>query len=148
MIDYIAFKLVNELKQSQLVNQLHLDIRIPYYKNDFNLIFEISKQIYQITEHEPMGLKGLHVTIELELNDRQQQQCNNNNNNRTQTISKFRFDNSSSLTTFDLRIVLKEDENIFCLRNLLPKTKLFNKLRIQSAIYLDYKYNLVKHKLY
>jgi hypothetical protein len=143
MIDYIAFKLINELKLSDLITKFHLDLRIPYYKNEFNLIYNIAKHIYFESESEPMGLNGLNIIIELELNDLTQQL-----QHKQQQISKFRFNPTSTLTTFDLKLVLKEDSNIICLRKFLPKTKLFDKLRNQSAIYLDSKYNLIKRKLY
>ena len=138
MVDYIAFKLLNELKQSDAIT----DLRIPFFKNEFNLIYNLAKQIYAEAESEPMGLNGLNIIIELELNDNLLQARGQ------QTISKFRFNPSSTLTTFDLKLTLKEDTSIICLRKILPKAKLFDKLRIQSAVYLSTKFSLIKRKLY
>ena len=135
MIDYIAFRLIQELKLSDLINKLHLDLRIPHHRNEFNLVYNLAKQIYLESECEPMGLNGLNLVVELELNDFQEK-------------IEFRFNPTSTLTTFELKLSLKEDSNIICLRRFLPKTKIFDKLRIQSAIYLSNKFGLVKTKLY
>lgn len=137
MIDYIAYRLIRELKFSNLINKLHLDLRIPNHRNELNLVYNLAKQIYSESESEPMGLNGLNLIVELELNDCEEK-----------TITRFSFNPTSTLTTFELKIRFKEDSNIICLRRFLPKTKIFDRLRIQSAIYLSNKYGLVKTKLY
>jgi hypothetical protein len=137
MTDYIAYRLIQELKLSNLINKLHLDLRIPNHRNEFNLIYNLAKQIYSESESEPMGLNGLNLVVELELNDCEEK-----------TITRFSFNPTSTLTTFELKLRLKEDPNIICLRRFLPRTKIFDRLRIQSAIYLSNKYGLVKTKLY
>lgn len=142
MINYIAYKLINELKMSNSISKLHLDLRLPHYRNEFNLLFSIATQIYNEAESEPMGLNGLNIAIELELNDLQTLE------KEEQVVTRFRFNPTSTLTTFELKLRLKEDSNVICLRRILPKSRLFDKLRIQSAIYLNNSYSLIKRKLY
>jgi hypothetical protein len=176
MIDYISTQIICYLKKSYLLQLFDLDLRLPI---DFNLLNEIAYDIYSQSENEPCGLKGCKLTIEIAINEslnkhiekieykqlqlqqqQQQQQQNSIGSQRlnynyyyqlplTRTLASFRFDTSSTLSTFELRLILKEDLNSSnWLKRILPKTKLFEKFRVQNAIYLGSSYDLVKRKLY
>lgn len=159
MLEYIQSHVVQSLKKSPLLHALALDLRLPA---DFNLLREIADDIYEQAESEPCGLNGCKLSIELALNESLNKQIEKvyaangecvaaspRHLPLTRTLSQFRFDYSSSVTTFELRLVLKEDlSSSTWLRRLLPKSKLFDRLRMQSAIHLEASYDLIKRKLY
>lgn len=152
MVEYIQAHVVQSLKKSPLLAALSLDLRLP---GDFNLLREIADDIYEQAESEPCGLKGCKLSIELALNESLNKQiekvsgASGTHLPLTRTLTQLRFDYSSSVTTFELRLVLKEDlSSSTWLRRLLPKSKLFDRLRMQSAIHLEASYDLIKRKLY
>jgi hypothetical protein len=161
MTKYIEQFLIRKIKQSDMMNRYRLDLRMPAAHNDQNkkstsLMYDIASRIYSQCESEPMGIKGCKLTINLALINKIELNMNDVIGVRRDCLepgenyflNNCRFDTTTTLTTFELVLNLREDPHVFCLRRILPRTKFFDRIRTMSAIYLDKTFDLINHKLY
>jgi hypothetical protein len=112
MINYISYILLKEINASAYLKELKWDLRLFGEEFDSNLLKQIAHKIYVESEYEPCGLKGCKMSIFLQTLDESQSSgvaslCNKTTN----LVSQFRFDNTSSLTLFELNLVLQQDES-------------------------------------
>ena len=106
MTNYISYILLKQIKtSSNFLKQNGYDLRIatsdPHHNNNndkHNLLKKIAREIYLQSETEPCGLKGCKMSIYFE----ETEEINH-------LLSQFRFDSTSSLTTFELSLIIKKD---------------------------------------
>jgi len=106
MTNYISYILLKRIRTTEcpIVKQLGYDFKMTSDNgngNDddkFNLLKTIARDIFLQSESEPCGLKGCKIAIYFE----ESAELNH-------LLSQFRFDSTSSLTTFELNLVIKKD---------------------------------------
>jgi hypothetical protein len=120
MTNYIAYILLVRIKSSSLLSQLNMDIASELTTGNTtidnkNMLKEISRQIFVESEIEPCGLKGckMNIFIESDRKTMSSDQIMNENGVADATrenflLAQFRFDESCSLTTFELNLCLKQ----------------------------------------
>jgi hypothetical protein len=141
MIKYIGSFLLWQIKQSELVRYHRLDLRMPTDTGrDVGLMYHLASRVYAQCNTEPCGIRGCRLAINLTLNDA--------SNHTHRLLDNVRFDTTTTMTTFELELNLWEDARVLCLRRILPRAMLFDRIHAQSAIYLDRTFDLVKRKLY
>jgi hypothetical protein len=110
MTNYISYILLKRIRTTScnIVKQLGYDFKMTsdeannnnnnHNDDKFNLLKTIARDIFLQSESEPCGLKGCKISIYFE----EHEELNH-------LLSQFRFDSSSSLTTFELNLVIKKD---------------------------------------
>jgi len=102
MTNYISYILLKRIRTTScpIVKQLGYDFKMTSDNVDdkFNLLKTIARDIFLQSESEPCGLKGCKIAIYFE----EHAELNH-------LLSQFRFDSTSSLTTFELNLVIKKD---------------------------------------
>ena len=108
MTNYVSYILIKRIKQSNLFEQFNFDLKsnsTDDENNNNNLLKEIAKKIYLESESEPCGLKGCKLSIYLD--DQFNSNDVNNESPNKYLLNQFKFDPTSSLTTFELNLTLK-----------------------------------------
>lgn len=101
MTNYISYILFKRIKNSSLLHDLAYDLKVleeDTHDDSLNLLKKISRDIFLQSETEPCGLKGCKLSIYLEEAEKS-----------NHLLSQFRFDSTSSLTTFELQLILKKN---------------------------------------
>jgi hypothetical protein len=102
MTNYISYILFKRIKNSSLLGELAYDLKVHEQQqqqepvDSTDLLAKISRDIFLQSETEPCGLKGCKMSIYLEESE-----------HSNHLLSQFRFDTTSSLTTFELELILK-----------------------------------------
>ena len=135
MTNYISYILLKQIKtSSNFLKQNGYDLRMatsdPQHNNDkHNLLKKIAREIYLQSETEPCGLKGCKMSIYFG----ETEEINH-------LLSQFRFDSTSSLTTFELSLIIKKDHTSSTLTNLTSTksnincSKMFNANQSESKV--------------
>ena len=101
MTNYISYILLTRIKSSSLLKQLGHDLKTSHdheLNSESSLLKKIAREIFLQSESEPCGLKGCKISIYFE----ESEEINH-------LLSQFRFDSTSSLTTFELNLIIKKD---------------------------------------
>ena len=93
MINYISYILLKQIHSGRP------QLRLTSVRSGANPLKEIAEQIFLDSACEPCGLKGCRMTIYLQTMDAD-----------SQLVTKFRFDTTSSITSFELNLTLKQVE--------------------------------------
>lgn len=123
-ISYVLLKRIRDDSQASLLSQFNFDLKSSdNVELEVNLLKEIARKIYLESESEPCGLKGCKLAIFLDVDNscleqtqsQQQQQQQSFAESQTRTkflLNSFKFDPTSSLTTFELNLTLSHDNTI------------------------------------
>jgi len=98
MVNYISYILLICIKRASCNTENKSKPVIRETKNGENVLKKIAGQIYLESENEPCGLKGCQINVYLE------------KSNEKSFISQFRIDPTCSLTTFELNLTFKCDQ--------------------------------------
>ena len=105
MTNYISYLLLKKIKtSSNFLKQNGYEFKIAHddvLNGQDNLLKRIAREIFLQSETEPCGLKGCKISIYFE----ETEEINH-------LLSQFRFDSTSSLTTFELSLIIKKDKLI------------------------------------
>ena len=94
MINYISYILLKQIHAGRP------QLRLTSARSGVNPLKEIAEQIFLESACEPCGLKGCRMTIYLQTLEAD-----------SQLVTKFRFDTTSSITSFELNLTLKQVES-------------------------------------
>lgn len=138
MTNYISYILLTKLNESTYLNEQRIHLKLVQSQDDKlvankgtsvtsltsqcsssdaaaissqGLLKKISRDIFKQSESEPCGLKGCKMSIFLESNVNQNINDNDySSKTESHLITQFRFDSTCSLTTFQLNLVLKQEQ--------------------------------------
>lgn len=117
MTNYIAYILLVRIKSSPTLSQLYgdnFDLKAADENDNepSEFLRKLAREIYLESETEPCGLKGCKLSIFLEADQSQSNQQQSQQLVESQPVNylltQFMFDSTSSLTTFELNLFLKQ----------------------------------------
>lgn len=126
----LASKIEEALRRAK-TESLQCEVLVPC-----ELLARIAKDIIRMSDHEPCGLKGCLIVINLE-----------ESKNLFRKIGKLKFD-EDTVATFELHLTLRRDlGNWLSLKQLFP-SRLLKKIGRTPTLVVSEAYTLSKKKLY